>query len=429
MEQQVVVTGLGLIAPKAFSARQLFDRLSGGNSCIGVHPKFARYKFPSPYAAFIPENVWAQLAHDPAVRGRREFGPTVHLANYAAAQAVAESKVDFSLEASKGLFVGSNKYSISEEDYALAAPYFSKIDERVDLDGFLDDVNYDHARHFHKSQDTAAIFLSRLHGFENHAATHADACAAGGVSIGSAYRFIRHGEIASALAGASEAMSDFMPYLGFAMVGALNQKDWKDPEKASRPFEKNRCGFVMGEGSGFVVLETKDRAEARGAKPLAEIVGFSKNCEAVRITSSDDAGESYAACMEAALDDARISPEHIDHINLHGTSTVQNDSCESKALYKVFGERAKRIPSSANKSALGHSLAASGALEFILSVLSIQKQFVLPTLNYDQPDQSLPRLGIFGQGVRFKIDYVMSNSFGFGGENCSIILKRPSRTS
>jgi 3-oxoacyl-[acyl-carrier-protein] synthase II len=192
----------------------------------------------------------------------------------------------------------------------------------------------------------------------------------------------------------------------------------------SRPFDSGRNGFLLGEGAAFLVLEEADHAARRGAHILARIAGFHKTSEAWRITCSNPDGSSYESCMRAAIADAGMTPMDIGHVNCHGTSTTANDACEAMALKRLFGERAAMVPITANKSALGHALGASGVLEFILSVRSLETGVLLPTLNFLSGDQATSGLDVVTTARRTPVQTVMSTSFGFGGENCALVLAK-----
>jgi 3-oxoacyl-[acyl-carrier-protein] synthase II len=269
----------------------------------------------------------------------------------------------------------------------------------------------------------SALVLARRYGFQDITMTAGDACAASGMAIGTAYRYIHHGELEVAIAGGTELLCDFLPFLSFNVTGLACNQPAADPAGICRPFDSERKGFVMGEGSAYLVLESINHAQVRGAQPLARISGFAKQAEAGRVIASAADGSEFARCMQAALEDAGLSPDNIDHINAHGTSTCANDACESLAITQVFGNRAATIPITSNKSAIGHLIGASSAMEAILSILSLSTGILLPTLNYQKPDPALPTLNIVTKPHRYPVRTIMSNSFGMGGENCSLILQ------
>lgn len=421
MNRSAVITGLGVICSQAMSAAELFGRLEQGVSSVRNHPRFTEYGLSNPACAYIDEAVWKSLE---AEQGDETLGPQARLALYAAQQAIAESGLDLKSTRRKGLFVASNKHTFSEHHLLAMQRHYKGSGEQLDLDGYIRQGSHPSDSFFHKRQDTAALALGRRFGFEEIISTHGDACAAGSIAIGSGFRHIRHGELDVALVGAAETMCNYVPMIAFGALGALSPDRHECPEQLSRPFDRNRNGFVMGEGSAFLVLESREHAERRGATILGSVVGFAKQSEAHRITASPSDGSQYARCMRAALDDAGLEAKSIDHINAHGTSTPQNDGCEAAAIKQLFGELASRLPVTSNKSALGHSLAASGAIEAVLSTLSLQRQTLLPTLNYQDPDLATEGLHVVQKACRCAMEYVMSQSFGFGGENCALVLGR-----
>lgn len=422
MKQRVVVTGIGLICGKASSAQELFDRISAQQSSIRVRPELAAQGVPTAACSFVDESVLNELALRYSALVSR-CGPPALIALHAADQALANAGLDIHSVQRKGLFSASNKQAMDGQDLLALAKQLDPVTGKVNLDLYMEAERHNPLAYVHKRQDTAAQVLSEYYGIDDVVMTPSDACAAGGVSVGTAYRYIASGELDVALAGAAETMCSYAPVLSFAALGALApQTPDGDPGLISRPFDKARSGFVMGEGSAFLVLESEAHAQARGAKILGYVSGFAKQTEAWRITSSPRDGSDYARCMQAAINDAGLTLNDVDHINAHGTSTEQNDSCESLAIKKLFGELAVTIPVTSNKSAIGHSLAASGAIEAALSVLSLQHQVLLPTLNYQEPDEDTSGIAVVRQATPARIRHVLSNSFGFGGENSVLVL-------
>lgn len=250
------------------------------------------------------------------------------------------------------------------------------------------------------------------------------ACASGTHAIGYSFSDIMLGRYDCAITGGAEATVTPLGTAGFTALKALCSTHNDDPQHASRPFDKNRSGFVMGEGAGFVFLETLDSAKARGAKIYAEVVGCGSSCDAFHMTAPQEDGEGMARAMRSAIRDAGISPDDIDHINAHGTSTHLNDLCETKAIKSVFGKRAYDIPIVANKSQLGHLLGAAGGIEAVIAAMTLHTGTIPGTINYTTPDEECD-LDYMTTGPRNKqVNYVMSNSFGFGGTNCCLVFKR-----
>jgi 3-oxoacyl-[acyl-carrier-protein] synthase II len=248
------------------------------------------------------------------------------------------------------------------------------------------------------------------------------ACATGNHSIGEASRIIQRGDADAMIAGGVESTITPLAVAGFCALKALSTRN-DAPEKASRPFEKNRDGFVMAEGAGILVLESLESAKQRGASIFAEVIGFGCNADAYHITAPSPNGEGAARCMQIALDDAGIKPADIDYINAHGTSTPMNDLSETIAMKTVFKEKIKNLPISSTKSMTGHLLGAAGGVESIFSILTIKNSLIPPTINYDEPDPECDLDYVPNVARKKDVRIVMSNSFGFGGTNATLIFK------
>ena len=250
------------------------------------------------------------------------------------------------------------------------------------------------------------------------------ACATGANCVGDAYRVMQRGEADIMIAGGTEASISEAASAGFAAMKALCTDHNNDPAHASRPFDKNRSGFVMGEGAGLVVLETLEHAEARGAHIYAELVGYGSNSDGYHITSPAPHGEYQAKCMQLALDDAGLKPEDVDYINAHGTSTHMNDLCETEAIKTVWGNAAKNVAVSSIKSMTGHLLGAAGSVELIATALAVENDMLPPTINYDTPDEGLDLDYVPNTSRAKKVRAAISNSFGFGGHNACLVVKK-----
>ena len=247
------------------------------------------------------------------------------------------------------------------------------------------------------------------------------ACATGTNSIGESFRAIKHGYADVMVAGGSEAPITRVAIGGFHGMKALNSNN--DPKRASIPFDKERSGFVMGEGAGVVVLESLEHAQGRGAKIYAEVVGYGSTCDAYHITSPAPDGSGAAKAMEDAIKEAGIAPKDISYINAHGTSTQLNDSFETIAIKKVFGENTK-VPVSSTKSMTGHLLGAAGAIETIACTKALEDGFIPPTIGYEVPDEELDLDYVPNEGRRQNLEYVLNNSLGFGGHNATLVIKK-----
>jgi 3-oxoacyl-[acyl-carrier-protein] synthase II len=251
----------------------------------------------------------------------------------------------------------------------------------------------------------------------------ATACAAGSNAIGDAFRLIQLGLADAMVCGGAESAITPLGVAGFASAKALSFRN-DDPATASRPFDAERNGFVIGEGAGVLVLESLEHAQARGATVLAEIIGYGMTCDAHHITAPSPGGVGGAEAIRLALTDGRLTPEDVDYINAHGTSTPANDSNETSAIKSALGERAHQIPVSSTKSMTGHLLGGSGGIEAVAAVLAIQHQLVPPTINYQNPDPACDLDVVPNQAREAKVDVVLSNSFGFGGHNVCLAFRR-----
>lgn len=248
------------------------------------------------------------------------------------------------------------------------------------------------------------------------------ACATGSHSIGDAFRAIQYGDADVMVAGGAEAGITPIGVAGFSSLTALTTET--DPDKASVPFDKNRSGFVIGEGAGVVVLEELEHAKARGAKILAEIKGYGATCDAYHITSPAEDGSGAAKAMTLAMEDAQVKPEQVTYINAHGTSTHHNDLFETRAIKAAFGDAAQKLYINSTKSMIGHLLGAAGGVEFIVCVKAIEEGYIHPTVNSKEADEECTLNYVFGKAVETNVDYAISNSLGFGGHNASLLVAK-----
>jgi len=249
------------------------------------------------------------------------------------------------------------------------------------------------------------------------------ACATGTHSIGTAYRMIQYGDADAAIAGGTEATITPLAFAGFNSMKALSTRN-DEPELASRPFDKGRNGFVMGEGAGVIILEELELARARGAEILAEIVGFGMSGDAYHITAPAEGGAGAIQCMKVALSDARITPEEVSYINAHGTSTYYNDMYETMAIKGLFGEAAYKVPVSSTKSMTGHLLGAAGGVEAVAAIKAVMEDKLPPTINYEEPDPECDLDYVPNTARDTVVDVALSNTYGFGGTNASLVFRK-----
>jgi len=420
--REVYVSGFGLVAPMALDAATLFERISRKQSCVREHPRFQALGFRNSAAGFIDEAQWQKIAA--GFGGNAALHPRQSvLAEYVARQALQHAGLtpaDFAHSRS-GLFLGANKYCADSDDLQRVSRCMDDAG-RVDLDRLLDHPAPSGSA-FVRRVDQQTQHLADWLGIRDCISTHSDACAAGTMAIGSAFRAIERGEVDLAICGAVELMANELPYYMFNSLGALCQADLPAGEQ-SRPFMPDRSGFVLSEGAALVILESAEHARRRKARPLGRVLGYANVCEAQKMTSSSRDGSKYEECMDAAIEDAGLLRSAVQHVNTHGTSTQANDSCEALALQRLFGECQDFMTFTANKSAMGHSLAGSGAIEAVLSLMTLRDGVLLPTLNYEPERAEYPSLKFLSEPMRQSINVVMSNSFGFGGVNSSLVLGR-----
>lgn len=269
----------------------------------------------------------------------------------------------------------------------------------------------------------AACMVSIRFGFKGPLAAPSVACSTGANAIGDAFRIIQRGDADIMLAGGSEACLTALAYGGFCANRSMSRRN-DDVARASRPFDRGRDGFVMGEGAAVVVLESLERARNRGARVYAELAGYGNAADAYHITAPDPGGDGMVRAMNLALDDAGLEREEVGYINAHGTSTVLNDKLESDAIMAVFGPHARALKVSSIKSMIGHLLAAAGAVEFVATVMSVRTGILPPTINYEEPDPDCPLDYVTGGAEKLELRAALSNSFGFGGGNACLAVKR-----
>lgn len=301
--------------------------------------------------------------------------------------------------------------------------------------GGLGTIEKDHSRGLEKGFDRispyfipmsisnmAAGNIAIAYGLQGICTCVVTACASGSNAVGEAFHKIRDGYADLMLCGGTEASITPLGIGGFTALKALNETT--DANRASIPFDKERSGFVMGEGAGILILEEYQHAKARNAKIYGEMIGYASNCDAYHITAPVTDGSGAAKCMELALKDAKLEKNKVDYINAHGTSTSMNDSCETAAIKGAFGDHARKLMVSSTKSMTGHLLGASGAVEAIITTLGLKEGYVPATINYQMPDEACDLDVVPGKGRKENIAYAMSNSLGFGGHNASIIVKK-----
>ena len=407
---RVVITGLGAITPIGIGHDVFWPNLIAGKSGITRITHFDPAAFDTQIAGQVTD-------FDPSLymekKEARRLARFLQFAIAAGQLAVKDANLTITPENAPdiGVIVGSG---IGGLDFLEQQAYILKDKGPGRLSPFT--VPYMIA-------DMAAGMISINLGAKGPNLCIVTACATGTHSIGEAFKTIQRGAAKAIIAGGSEAAITPLGVASFVAAGALSNAN-AEPTRASRPFDKARNGFVMGEGAGIVILEDREFAKARGARIYAEIIGYGASGDANHITAPAPGGEGAVRGIREALKDAELQPEQIDYVNAHGTSTQLNDKFETMALKTVFGDHAKKLAISSNKSMVGHSLGASGAIEAIATVLSIRDSIAPPTINYENPDPECDLDYVPNQARRLNIDHAISNSFGFGGHNAIIVIKK-----
>lgn len=421
MGRRVVVTGAGAITPLGNDAKSMWDNLLSRRSGVDAITHFDASSFPTRIAAevkdFRPANF---LSEDLLANSDRRMAMGLACAQMAVSDAnIDPQKID---PRRFGVAMGA-------ESGRMALSKLVEIHHAFCRSGKIDTAAYGRAEEkllerdvfIKKQTHFLAALLSHLYNARSHCLTISSACSSGAQAIGEAMLSIRNGKADVMLAGGVSADVDVFALMGFSLLGVLSRNN-DSPEEASRPFDAKRDGFVLGEGAGIILLEELGHARKRGAKIYGELKGFASSNDAYRITDPPEDGHGACLAMRNALLDAEISPEKIDYINAHGTSTPMNDRAETVAIKNCFGAKAYYVPISSTKSAMGHPIAAAGAIELIITLFTIRENVIPPTLNYEHPDPFCD-LDYVPHGPReTKVKSAMSNSFGFGGSNVSIVV-------
>lgn len=409
MKRRVVITGLGAISPIGNSANEMWENAKKGVNGIGPITQFDCSQQKVQIAAEVKDFVVENYIDKKLARRMDKFS---QFAVAAAKEAFADSEIDIEkIDPTRmGVIVSSGIGGLS----TIEGEHLKAIDK-----------GYDRVTPFYIPMiisNMAAGNVAIEIGAKGMCSCVVTACAGAANSIGDAFRHIRDGYGEIMVAGGAEASITPLGMGGFTSAKALTECN--DPNRASIPFDKERSGFVMGEGAGILVLEELEHAKGRGAKIYGEIVGYGASCDAYHMTAPHPEGEGGARAMEGALNDANIQPQAIDYINAHGTSTPLNEKCETLAIKKAFGGHAYKLAVSSTKSMTGHLLGASGAVEAIFSVKALQEGFIPPTINYQVPDEECDLDITPNKGRETNLTYAMSNSLGFGGHNASLIFRK-----
>lgn len=409
MKKRVVITGLGAVTPLGNDVDTFWNSVKSGVCGIDFIKSFDTENFKSKLAAEVKDFAPEKFLDKKEIRRLDRFS---QLAMVSAEEALKDSGLDLdTLDKYRfGVLVGSGIGgigTIEKEHITLMEKGPGRI-RPIFIPMIIGNM--------------AAGNIAIKFGAKGVCTTVVTACATGTNAIGEAYKMIEDGRADVMIAGGTEACITPLSIAGFISLTALSKSD--DPKRASIPFDKERGGFVMGEGAGIVILESLEHAKKRNANIHGEIVGYGSTCDAYHITALDPEGEGPARAMEIAIEEAGIDKEEVSYINAHGTGTPPNDKSETKAIKLVFGDKAKDIPISSTKSMTGHLLGAAGAVEAIVCVKSIQDNYIPPTIGYKVPDEECDLDYVPNEGRSGEVKYAMSNSFGFGGHNAVILLKK-----
>ncbi|MCP8615568.1 beta-ketoacyl-ACP synthase II [Salirhabdus salicampi] len=408
-KRRVVITGMGAITPVGNDVETMWDNLVAGNSGIDFTTRVNRDDFPAKVAAEVKDFEPSDYMDK---REARKMDLFTQYAVAASTVAVKDANLEITEDIAPrvGVWIGSGIGGMATYEEQ-SQKFFSKGYRRVSP--FFVPMMI---------PDMAAGQVSITLGAKGINSCSVTACASGANSIGDAFKVIQRGDADFMITGGTEAPITNMAFAGFSSARALSFNE--DPSKASRPFDKDRDGFVMGEGAGILVLETLESAQKRGAKIYAEIVGYGSTGDAYHITAPAPGGEGASRAMKQALEDAGLEPTSVQYVNAHGTSTELNDKFETMAIKDVFNEHAYNLNVSSTKSMTGHLLGAAGAVESIISVKSIQSGVIPPTINYETEDPDCDLYYVPNKAKEENVEAVMSNSLGFGGHNVSLIFKK-----
>ncbi|MBP3352565.1 MAG: beta-ketoacyl-ACP synthase II [Lachnospiraceae bacterium] len=409
MKRRVVITGMGAVTPIGNTVEEFWQGILVNKVGIGPITKFDTADFKVKLAAEV-----------------KDFDPKQHMDFKAAKRMDVFSQ--YAVVAAQEAFAQAGLDMEKEDPYRVGVIIGSGV-------GGLGVMETEHAKLMEKGPSRVSLLMVPMMicnmaagnvaitlGLKGKCTNVVTACATGSHSIGDAFRAIQYGDADVMLAGGAESSITPLGVAGFTSLQALTTS--QDANHASIPFDKERGGFVMGEGAGVVVLEELEHAKKRGAKILAEIVGYGATCDAYHITSPAEDGSGAATAMMLAMKDAGVEPSQVTYINAHGTSTHHNDLFETRAIHLAFGEQARELYVNSTKSMIGHLLGAAGAVECIVCVKSVMEDYIHPTVNSKEADEECDLNYVFGEGVHTKVEYALSNSLGFGGHNASLLIAK-----
>jgi 3-oxoacyl-[acyl-carrier-protein] synthase II len=424
--RRVVITGMGAITPLGDMVEDLFRALLAGESGVGPITHFDASTFPTRFAAEVKNFDLGRYVRQPELWAHAS--PASRFAAAAARLALEDAGLlgDAVDRTRFGVYLGTGEATQEVQMHlGLVGQAYRPEQRGVDVVEMcrLGCRHYTAPGQHEHELHMASARLAEYFDLQGPNYSCLTACAAGGHAVGEAMELIRTGEADLMLAGGAHSMVYPTGVTGFSLLTALSTRN-DAPRRASRPFDRLRDGFVVGEGAGIVILEELEHARRRGALIYAELSGYGSTGDAFRVTDGHPEGRGAIACVEMALRDARLGPVEIGYINAHGTSTRLNDQVETLVIKRVFGEQAYRVPISSSKSMLGHLIGAAGAVELVISVMALRQGALPPTINYESPDPDCDLDYIPNVAREVKVRHVLSNSFGFGGQNAALVASR-----
>ena len=424
MRRRVVVTGMGCVTPVGNNVDQMWASLRRCGNGVGPITHFPADDFPTRFAAEVKDFSVTDYIDDPDRFANAS--PNILFAIGAASQAMADSGLrDGDFEPPRfGIYLGAGEGNQNFEAFSRMVAA-GLADGELDLSRFAQVglETLDPIGELEQEPNMPVGYISSMFNAQGPQVNCLTACAASSQAIGEATEIIRRGDADVMISGGAHSMIHPFGITGFNLLTALSTRN-DEPTQASRPFDLNRDGFVLGEGSGMVVLESLDHARGRGAHIFGEILGYGATADAYRVTDIHPEGRGAIRCMRMAIADAGIDPSQVDYVNAHGTSTTVNDRVESLACREVFGERALETPVSSTKSMMGHLIAAAGVTELIVCLMSIRDNVLPPTINYETPDPECNLDYIPNASREASCNIALNNSFGFGGQNITLVVGR-----
>ena len=432
MHERVVITGMGLVCPMGHDVETVWQGILAGKNGMAKTTIFDASTFPTQFSAEVKDYDLSRFTKNPNRHAHSNRGSAFVIG--AAAEACKQAGIDVETETptdgidreTMGIYLGAGEGSVDNENFFNAiAKAWDNENNKMDWSKWAEVAfgKMTAMKELEQEPNMPAAHIALLTGARGQTRSCLTACAASTQAVGEATMMIRYGKAEIMIAGGAHSMIHPLGVTGFNRLTALSTRN-DSPETASRPFTASRDGFVLGEGAAIVILESLTSAKKRDADILAEVISFGSSSDAFRVTDMHEEARGAVQAMEAAIADAGIDRTEIDYISTHGTSTAENDLIETMAIKKVFGEHAKNVPASSPKSMFGHLIGATGCAELITCILAIRDNILPPTMNLNDPDPALDLDYVPNKPREAKVDTAMSESFGFGGQNNVLIIRR-----